>query len=198
MKQLLSTLKEIHDKVSSQSQNPEAFSRISREISEKKYIQVENDLKQRISDLELENKKQVENEKLLGELLNHCKDYIHYVEKTLKDIAQDSEGTEEEKLEKVEKYSTEALNQSTEQLKGIKSSSEKVEHADISEQAEYSYEEMQSLGDQIKNASKKRIHALQEQVYQKKMSSVTKEQLQEFHDTFKHFDKTNRNKLNKA
>jgi len=57
---------------------------------------------------------------------------------------------------------------------------------------------MQSFGEQIKNASKKRIHALQEQIYQKKIGSVTKEQLQEFHDTFKHFDKTNRNKLNKA
>jgi len=30
------------------------------------------------------------------------------------------------------------------------------------------------------------------------MGSVTKEQLQEFHDTFKHFDKQNRNKLTKA
>jgi len=29
------------------------------------------------------------------------------------------------------------------------------------------------------------------------MGSVSKEQLQEFHDTFKHFDKQNRNKLNK-
>jgi actinin alpha len=164
----------------------------------KKYNQVTEELNQRLTDLEKENKKQHEHEKILTELLNLCKDYIIFVEKSLKDIAQDSEGTEEEKLEHVEKYSTEALQTSAKKLEGIKKASTLIEEAEISEKAEYSYQEMESLGDQIKNSSKKRINALQEQVFQKKIGSVTKEQIKEFNDTFKHFDKTNRNKLNKA
>jgi len=168
MKEVLGNIKDLHQKVESQKQNPEAFSRITKDQNEKKYNQVTEELNQRLSDLEKENKKQHEHEKILGDLLNLCKDYIIFVEKSLKDIAQDSEGTEEEKLDHVEKYSTEALQTSAKKLEGIKSAATLVEDAEISEKAEYSYQEMESLGDQIKNSSKKRINALQEQVFQKK------------------------------
>jgi len=143
----------------------------------------------------MENNKNMK--KILHSLLSTCKDFISFVDHSLKGIAQDEEGTEEEKLQKVENYGSEALHHCSEKLKGIKEWSDKVDEADISELAEYSYQEMESLGDQIKNSANKRIQALQEQIFQKKMGSVSKEQLQEFHDTFKHFDKQNRNKLNK-
>jgi len=163
----------------------------------KKYSDVEKELEQRIVELGEEKKKQEVNESLLSHFHSECKEYQGFVDQTLKHIAQDTEGIEEEKLEKLEKFGSEALHNSAEHLKTLKENSEKIEEADISEQAEYTYQEMESLGDQIKNAVNKRIQALQEQIFQKKMGSVSKEQLQEFHDTFKHFDKQNRNKLNK-
>jgi len=163
----------------------------------KKFSDVSNDLSKRMDDLKQELSKQKEHEKYLSSLLSSCKDFISHVENSLKSIAQDADGTEEEKLEKVEKTGQESIQKSTNLLKHIKEWSDKIDEAEISEQAEYSFQEMESLGDQIKNAVNKRIQALQEQIFQKKMGSVSKEQLQEFHDTFKHFDKQNRNKLNK-
>jgi len=161
MHEVLETIKSLHEKVSSQSQNPEAFSRITKSQNEKK-------IKKRKSDLKNELQKQKDHEKILSSCLSECKEFIQHVEHSLKNIAQDSEGTEEERLQKVEHIGSEALNKSTELLKEIKKWSDKVDEAEISEQAEYSYQEMESLGDQIKNAVNKRVQALQEQVYQKK------------------------------
>jgi len=113
-------------------------------------------MKHRESDLQKEHEKQKEHEIILNSLLKTCKDFISFVDNSLKGIAQDSEGTEEEKLHKVESYGQDALHHCSEKLKGIKEWSDKVDEADISELAEYSYQEMESLGDQIKKFCKQK------------------------------------------
>jgi len=50
----------------------------------------------------------------------------------------------------------------------------------------------------LKILQKKELTLYKNKYFKKKIGSVTKEQIKEFNDTFKHFDKTNRNKLNKA
>jgi len=90
-------------KVTEQKQNPEAFSRMTKESCEKKYSDVEKELEQRIVELGEEKKKQEINESLLSHFHTECKEYQGFVDQTLKHIAQDTEGIEEEKLEKLEK-----------------------------------------------------------------------------------------------
>jgi len=63
--------------------------------------------------------------------------------------------------------------------------------------SEHTVQELQALDDQIKNIFSKRCKAIEEQIYAKKLSSVSKEQLNEFHETFKYFDKGGNNKLDK-
>jgi len=87
MHEVLETIKSLHEKVSSQSQNPEAFSRITKSQNEKKnkntqkYIQK---MKKRKSDLENELQKQKDHEKILSSCLSECKEFIQHVEHSLK------------------------------------------------------------------------------------------------------------------
>ena len=65
------------------------------------------------------------------------------------------------------------------------------------EQTEQTVQELQGYDEQIKSTFSKRARGIEEAIFATKMSSVSKEQLNEFHETFKHFDKNNNNKLSK-
>jgi len=126
-----------------------------------------------------------------------CSEYIQWSNKQLKDLQQESKGTLEEQLATLQKLGEKVVKESHESLQKAIKETNHLEELDIAENVEHTIQELQSCSDQIKSAFSKRTKAIEAQIISKKLGSVTKEQLDEFHETFKHFDKAGRNALGK-
>jgi len=126
-----------------------------------------------------------------------CDKYIKWSGETVKALSNETQGTPEKQLEELQKIGQQAVNSSSTSLSKLLENANKLEEADIIEQSDHTVQELQSFDEQIKTTFNKRAKGLESAIYASKMGSVSKEQLDELHDTFKHFDKQNSGKLPK-
>lgn len=196
-KQSMDDLNSISKKVTDYGEDPHVYSRLNLKTLSEKAAQATKELNEKKASLVNERKKQEHNEKLVSQFDEACKKYIEWSTETLKKLQQDTNGTLDEKLAALQKAGQTAIQSSGASLQKLVQSSNTLEEADISEQSDHTVQELQSYDEQIKTTFSKRTSALEEEIFSTKMSSVKKEQLQEFHETFKFFDKGNENKLGK-
>jgi len=196
-KQSMDELTNISKKVTEYGENPYVFSRLSLETLKQKSTKANQELNEKKSSLVQERKKQEHNEKLVSQFDEACKKYIEWGSETLKKLQGDTQGTLEEKLAALQKAGQTAIQSSQTSLSKLVQSANALEEADISEQSDHTVQELQSYDEQIKTTYSKRTSGMEEEIYSTKMGSVKKEQLQEFHETFRFFDRGNQNKLGK-
>jgi len=109
----------------------------------------------------------------------------------------DHSGSLEEQLKSLKKIGEEAIKKSGDSVSKIEKLSVNIEQAGISERTEKTFGDLQSIHEIIGDSFQKRAANIEEAIVAEKLSSVSKEQLQDFLDTFKHFDKSKMGKLDK-
>jgi len=106
-------------------------------------------------------------------------------------------GSLEEQLSYLKKIGEESVKKSGDTISKIEKIFVLIEQADISERTEKTFGDLQNIHEIIGDSFQKRSSNIEEAILAEKMSSVSKEQLQDFLDTFKHFDKSKMGKLDK-
>jgi len=196
-KKNLTDAQEIHKKITQAGEDPHQYCATTLENIQKKYDAAQKDMNEKKQTLENERKKQEKFSSVITAFNKLCSDYITWANTQLKALQAESKGTLEEQLTALQKLGEKVVKESHDQLqKGIKEANH-LDELDIAEMVEHTVQELQACDDQIKSAFSKRTKAIEAQIISKKLGSVTKEQLDEFHETFKHFDKTGRNALGK-
>jgi len=106
-------------------------------------------------------------------------------------------GKLDEQLQTLKKIGEESVKKSSDTISKIEKISVSIEQAGISERTEKTFGDLQSIHEIIGDSFQKRSANIEEAILSEKLSSVSKEQLQDFLDTFKHFDKSKMGKLDK-
>jgi actinin alpha len=194
---LLKEIQDIHKKVTEAGEDPQIYSAITLEDITKKYNEINKDLNEKKGHLSNEKTKQESNHKLISEYNAACVKYVGWATKTLKEIQEETKGSLEEQLAVLQKLGEKSVKESHDTLSKLVKEANHLEELDIAELVDHTVQEMQATDEQIKSAFSKRSKAIEGQIISKKMGSVTKEQLDEFHETFKHFDKAGKNHLGK-
>jgi actinin alpha len=194
---LLNEAKDIHKKVTDAGEDPHIYSAITLANITKKYDDTKKDLDTKKQSLNTEKKKQEGNYKLITDYNGDCNKYLPWAAKMLKDLGLETKGSLEDQLAALQKLGEKAVKESYDTLTKLVKEANRLEELDIAEMVEHTVQELQATDDQIKSAFSKRGKAIEGQIISKKMGSVTKEQLDEFHETFKHFDKAGKNHLGK-
>ncbi len=105
------------------------------------------------------------------------------------ELLQDLSGDLNEQLEAL-KMKEDSINQDT-HLQELEVTNKRLEDAHIDENpyTEYTFDELALLHEQMKNVLKKKKQFLEDQLAAKTSSNITPEKLEEFKQTFHHFDK---------
>jgi len=135
--------------------------------------------------------------KILDDYNTIANEYNKWSDSALKEITADLSGALEDQLKALKQIGEKALKTSTDQISKIEKFHSLVEEADISERVDKTYNDLQNIHEIIGDSFQKRYANIEEAILTEKLSSVSKEQLQEFSDVFKHFDKSKMGKLDK-
>jgi len=147
--------------------------------------------------LSKEYEKQLKNEKLLTDYNKQAADYCNWSDKILKQIMFEDSSKLDEQLTKLKKFGEDALKESANKISSIEKISILIEESDISERTDKTFNDLQNIHEIVGDSYQKRCANMEEAILAEKLSSVSKEQLQELLDIFKHFDKSKLGKLDK-
>eukprot|EP01080_Neovahlkampfia_damariscottae_P005191 gene5191-8797_t len=193
----LSELEELHKKVTDANADPEIYSRIKLSDLKEKCDLTKNKMDEKKETLGPEREKQEKNKKLLDEFNEAASNYLTWGKTTLDEIQKEQDGEFEDQLAQLQKIGQESTKKSSEELEKNSELSSQLESNDIVEQSEYTIGELQGLNEQIQGAFLQRSKGLENQIFAKKMTSVSQEQLDEFRETFQYFDKDKSGALSK-
>jgi len=196
-KALYEELNELSKKILDAGGNPKVYSRHDIDSLTKKFNSIGEKLASKLNELSVEKNKQEEHARLLDEYTKAVDEYKKFAEEQFKLIAHIYEGEPEDQLKQVEEVGKTAVSKSAESIKELQALYQKLEENDIAEKASTAFQELDLLDQQIKNTLSKRLKAIEQDIYAKKMQNVSEEQLKEFHETFRYFDKGKNGKLNK-
>jgi Ca2+-binding EF-hand superfamily protein len=195
---LLSECADLHQKVTEAGGNPEIYSRNKLTDIQEKCELTKKLMDEKQATLGPEREKQEKNQQLLEQFNGAASKYIDWGKSTLEEIQAEQEGIEfEEQLSKLQKVGQVATKESKDTLENLSEYTRALEEADIVEQSEHTIGELQSLDQQIQAAFIQRSKGLENQIFAKKMTSVSQEQLDEFRETFTYFDKDKSGALTK-
>jgi len=177
--------------------DPTQYSNISAGGLKKKYDEIHGKMNQKKEALTKEHEKQLKHEKLLQDFNKSANEYAIWSDKTLKQLMAEDHEKPEELLKNIKKIAVEALKKSGEDINALSKLSELIDEADISERTDRTFNDLQNIHEIIEDTFQKRSSNVEEAILAEKLSSVSKEQLQDFLDTFKHFDKSKSGQLDK-
>jgi len=177
--------------------DPSQYSSISAGGLKKKFDDIDNKIKQKEEALKKEHDKQSKNEKLLEEYNKIANDYVQWSDGVLKSLTQEGTGSLEEQLKKLKSEGEVAIKKSSDTISKIEKLSVQIDEANVSERTDKTFNDLQNIHEIIGDSFQKRTANIEEAILSEKLSSVSKEQLQEFLDTFKHFDKSKIGRLDK-
>jgi Ca2+-binding EF-hand superfamily protein len=196
-KKNLDELNAISKKVKDAGENPNVFSRLTLDVLKQKYDLAIKEISDKKVALVSERKKQEANEKLVKEFDDSCDKYIKACQDSLSKLQAEVKGTLEEQLAAITKVGAAATTASTNAIEKLLKSANTLEEADIMENSEHTVQELQGFDENVKTTFSKRSKAIEEAIIASKSTNISEEQLNELHQSFKHFDKGNQNKLAK-
>lgn len=193
LEQLSSLSQQIEEGNSSVSE----YSSHSLDSLQEKYALTKESIESRRGDLTEERTRQENNAHLQQQYGEECFAYSNWIDEQKDVVSANQEGDLDEQLDILQKIQEDVTTSSAERLAGLEHMYQQLEEADIAEQAEMSLQALYTLDDQLKNLTKKRIEAIEQQVQAEKAANVSDEQVEEFRKTFDHFDKDKSGTLNK-
>jgi DNA repair exonuclease SbcCD ATPase subunit len=187
----------IHKQISDKGENPQTYTTLTLDGLSSKYDALKNEFATKKEAIATEKQKQEENVKLISEFTTEFGAYQDFVTKTSDEVENISSGSLEEQLKSVKDLAEKAKPQSQQSVDKLCSSFEKVEAADIAEQAPATVQEINGLNERLQKVFNKRMETLESGILSQKQSNISEEQLKDFRDTFKFFDKENTGSLTK-
>lgn len=133
---------------------------------------------------------------LKKQFADQANDFVNWLEGIKKDVLESS-GTLQEQLDIVNAKDNELNND--DRVTKLDETNKQVEEAGIDENpyTDYAFDEMQIMYDQVKNATLKKKQFLENQLNTSNRKGISPEKLEEFRETFRHFDKDHSNSLDK-
>ena len=124
-------------------------------------------------------------------------DFQRWVLTIKAELVKGDSGSVENQLEELKQKEDEINND--QRLANLEAANKRLEDAGIDENpyTDLTLEELSLLWDQMKNVLKKRKQFLEDQLKSNDNSGLTNDQLNDFREAFKHFDKDNSNQLDK-
>jgi len=139
---------------------------------------------------------QQEHENLVKNYSTKFTDYVKFVDDSSNAIQKDLKGELEPQLKQVREMGTSFSGDSKKKLKELSELFNKIEAADISERVT-AIQEANLNDSKLQKTISKRIETLESSILSQKQSNISEEQLKEFRDTFRHFDRDKSGNLNK-
>jgi len=192
----INELKQLHKEVTEDKENPEIYTTITLKQISSKFEGIHDPLKKKKDILVTEKNLQQEHETLVKSYSTKYSDYTKFIDDSTTSIQKELKSALEEQLKQVKEMGTSFTNDSKKKLKELTELFNKIETADISEKVAAIQEAHLNDSKLVKTVSK-RIEALESSILSKKQSNISEEQLKEFRDTFRHFDKGNTGNLGK-
>eukprot|EP01027_Heterolobosea_sp_BB2_P013340 GEZU01019243.1.p1 GENE.GEZU01019243.1~~GEZU01019243.1.p1 ORF type:complete len:433 (-),score=195.17 GEZU01019243.1:536-1771(-) len=177
------------------SVNP--YSRFTMDALLNKYDAVKSHLDTRRKELSDEKSKQQQNEDALHEYSNRTDEFTKFIENAKAQLESLEESASlENQLASLSAKGKEIISQSAELFAKLADANKVLEDADIVELAPISIQEVSIFNDQLEKYISKKMQVLEQQIFAMKSSNiVSQEQLVEFHETFKFFDKNKKGHL---
>lgn len=165
------------------------------ETLEETWSNLENVIKDRNEDLLSEARRQEENETLRKQFAKHANEFSAWLAQTRASLV-DGTGTLEVQLEATKERHEDILRKKV-SLKSIEDLGAKMEEALIldNKYTEHSTVSLAQQWDQLEQLAMRMQHNLEQQIQAKLMTGVSEEQLKEFNETFRYFDKDHSGRL---
>jgi actinin alpha len=194
---LLEKAKELDQWLVENNANPKRYSNYTIQEIEERYNDARTQIDTRKEDLEEERIKQQKIDELLKEFQAKADAYKQFIEQQNVELNSVGSGSLEEQLQELQKKGEAALEENETHYGGLTQLLEQLEAADVVEQTTVTLSEITTMYENLKTVVEKRATSLEQQILVSKTGNITEEQLKEFKDTFKYFDKDKDNMLNK-
>jgi len=162
-----------------------------------KYNTAATEIDKRKQELDLEKQRQQKNALLLSDFAKDAADYKKWTAEKQKQFNQVGTGTPEEQVKKFKEESGGVVSDNEKKHAKLNSDIKGLEQAEVLEQSDVTQQEIGLLHDNLVRTITKNIENLEQAILAQKSSNLTAEQIKDFQETFKYFDKDKDGKLNK-
>jgi Ca2+-binding EF-hand superfamily protein len=194
---LLARSRELDSWLRERNADPKAFSKFSVDEIEQRYNEVRSQIDSRREELNEEKIKQSKVSELLQEFSNLASSYKEFIEAQNAELHSESTLSLEEQLAELKVKGEAALVKNDEFYQSLRNAIEQLEVADVIEQTTVTQSEITTMYENLKTVVDKRTQDLENQILISKDQNITEEQLKEFQEAFRHFDKDRDGRINK-
>jgi len=181
-----------------QNADPKKYSKYTIDEIEQRYNEARDQIDSRKEELGEERVKQTKISELLKEFGTAAASYKEFIEAQNVELnAEATSGSLEEQLAELKSKGDVALEKNEEFYQNLKNLIDQLEAADVVEQTTVTLSEITSMYENLKTVVDKRAQDLENQILVSKSGNITEEQLKEFQEAFRHFDKDRDGKINK-
>jgi Ca2+-binding EF-hand superfamily protein len=156
-------------------------------------------LHERKHQLEEEEKKQAHNDVLRQEFAKIAKEFSEWIEKQ-KEALKNESGELPDQLQYLSKLSESVTSEGNKHIETVNQVQQKLNHAQVTSNAftDLTPATLISSFEALKDTVSKRQGVIDKEILRKKGQDVTPEELKEYKEVFQHFDKENKNVLDKV
>jgi Ca2+-binding EF-hand superfamily protein len=162
-----------------------------------KYNSAATEIDKRKQDLATERERQLKNADLLSGFAKSSAEYKKWTADNQKQFNQVGSGSPEEQVKQFKEASSSVVVDNDNKYGELTSAIKGLEEAEVVEQSDVTQQELGLLHDNLQRTISKNIENLEQAILAQKSSNLTAEQIKDFQETFKYFDKDKDGKLNK-
>eukprot|EP00043_Microstomoeca_roanoka_P018637 m.201569 g.201569 ORF g.201569 m.201569 type:complete len:2469 (+) comp16866_c1_seq3:1085-8491(+) len=184
-------LRVLNQRIASYTQMPNPYTWFTVDTLQDAWESLQHAIEERTKDLQAEMKRQADNDEYRRAFAKHANDFNAWLSATRAQLVEGT-GTLEEQLEATRKR-YEQIQQQKVTLKTIEDLGARMEENLIldNKYTEHSTVGLAQQWDQLEQLGMRMQHNLEQQIQAKNATGVSEEQLKEFNDTFRYFDKDN-------
>ncbi|KAL9652530.1 hypothetical protein ABK040_000100 [Willaertia magna] len=197
---VLGNVTELYDDIKNNGGDPNLYSGIDKKDLEDKFKTAGKQIEDRKKNLEQEKARLSSNEDLLQQFAAACDEYTQFsFDEKEKIISLRSESsTLEEQLEKVKTQAEETKTQNEQRFSKLLDLFKVLEEREVLELSSVTQSEMQAVYDNLEKLIEKTISEIESEILASKNEGIPEEQLKDWRETFKYFDKDKDGRLTKA
>jgi len=151
----------------------------------------------RKQELNQERERQAHNSVLLSDFAKNAADYKKWTAEKQKQFNEVGSGAPEEQLKNFREASGSVVSDNDQKVGDLNTAIKGLEEAEVVEQSDVTQQELGLLHDNLQRTITKNIENLEQAILAQKSSNLSAEQIKDFQETFKYFDKDKDGKLNK-
>nr|CAG4714688.1 unnamed protein product [Naegleria fowleri] len=197
---LLKAVNEMVKEIQNAGGDPNLYSPINNKELDDKFKETGKLIADRKKNLEEEKRRLSGNEELLQQFASLCDQYTEFAvnQKDALNTTRQSTDNLEEQLQKVKEQAATITQQSEERFQQLLETLKVLEQREILELSTVTESEIKAVHDNLEKFVEKSINDIESTLLADKNEGLTEEQLKDFRETFKYFDKDKDGKLSKA